>query len=70
MVVVIISITFIALIILCTGFFGIKIPFVSIPKLEYQKYKFRVGPYRHEKKIMRKRIWHHEIHKGFIELLS
>ncbi|MEO7291939.1 MAG: hypothetical protein ABIW34_02465 [Ginsengibacter sp.] len=68
MLVIILFITFISLITLCIGFFEIRIPFLSIPADEYQKYKSRIKLNRHEKKMMRRRMWYNQIHKGVVEL--
>ncbi len=63
-------ITFIALITLCIGFFEIRIPFLSIPANKYQKFKFTGKLNKHHRKMVRKRMWNNQIHKGFVELLT
>lgn len=70
MLVIILLITFISIITLCIGFFEIRIPFLSIPANEYQKFKIRVTESKHQRKMARKRMWYNEIHKGFIDLLT
>jgi|GEM_PF-6176428 len=68
MLAIILIITFIALCILCIGFFEIRIPFISIPAKEYHSYKIRMRANRHTRKMMRKRMVYNTIHKGFIDL--
>ncbi len=70
MLAVILIITFIALTILAIGFFEIRIPFLSIPADAYRKYKKLTKVNKHIRKIQRKKLWHNEMHKGFMELTT
>ncbi len=65
---VIITITFIAIAILCIGFFEINFPFLSLPANAYRKYKSVRKASKHIRKIQHKKLWHDQMHKGFIEL--
>jgi hypothetical protein len=68
MLAIILIITFIAICILCIGFFEIRIPFISVPSKEYHSYKIIMRANRHARKKMRKRMVYKNIHKGFIDL--
>jgi hypothetical protein len=61
--VIIILITFTALITLLIGFFEIKIPLLSIPFKSPGK---KIS--RHTKKMLHKRMWYNQTHKGFVKL--
>ena len=55
--------TFISIVILCIGFFEIRIPFVSVQiKSSHKKIT------KHTRKLLRKRLWYNQTHKGFVEL--
>ncbi|HEY8690230.1 MAG TPA: hypothetical protein VIM07_13425 [Chitinophagaceae bacterium] len=70
MLAIILTITFIALCILCIGFFEIRVPFITVPADEYLSYKVIMRANRHARKMMRKRMVYNNIHKGFIDLQS
>ncbi|MDB5198647.1 MAG: hypothetical protein JWO92_610 [Chitinophagaceae bacterium] len=63
MLTIIILITFTALTVLCIGFFEVRIPFISVPFKSSQK---KIT--RHTRKMLHKRIWYNQIHKGFVKL--
>ena len=58
----------IAIIILLIGFFEIRIPFVSIPAEAYHKLKSMRKANKHTKKMLRKKLWNDQMHKGFVQL--
>ncbi len=68
MVAIILVITFTALTILVIGFFEIRMPFLSIPANAYRQYKSLTKVNKHTRKIQHKKIWHDQMHKGFMEL--
>lgn len=70
MVAVILVISFIAITILIIGFFEIRIPFLSIPANAHRKYKSVDKVNKHTRKIQHRKIWHNQMHKGFMELSS
>lgn len=70
MLAIILIILFIAITILIIGFFEIRIPFISIPEDAYRKYKSINKVNKHTRKIQHKKIWHNQMHKGFIEFSS
>lgn len=63
MLLIIVITTIAAVFILCIGFFEIKIPFITIPFKDTHK---KIP--RHTKKMLRKRLWYNEFHKGFVKL--
>ena len=63
MIVIIILITLLSLFILIIGFFEVKLPFLKTPFIN-RSTKLN----RHTKKLLRKKIWNSQMHKGFVKL--
>lgn len=67
MVTLIFLITTISIAMLLIGFFEIKIPFLFsdlVVRFRYSRKKVN----KHARKMIRKKLWYHRIHKGFIDL--
>lgn len=65
----IILITFISIVILIIGFLEIQIPFLSFSSsqlINFNQSGKKIT--KHTKKLLRKRLWNNEMHKGFIDL--
>ena len=67
MLITIILITFISIIILMIGFFEIRIPYLfddlfATFNSSHKKLK------KHTRKMLRKRMWNNQMHKGFVKL--
>lgn len=60
---IILIITFLSIAILCIGFIGIRFPFISV-QIESSEKKLT----KHTRKLLRKRQWYNQTHKGFIDL--
>jgi hypothetical protein len=64
----IIIIPIVAITILVIGFFEIRIPFFSNSSDAYYKFKNMRKANKHVRKMMRKKMWGDQIHKGFVKL--
>jgi len=68
MLTVILLITFIAITILCLGFFEVRFPFTSITTETFHTGIQKSKSTKHDRKVMRKRIWSNQMHKGFVKI--
>jgi hypothetical protein len=64
----ILLIPLIAIAILFIGFLEIRIPFLSVPSDVYLKFRKMRKANKHVRKMMRKKLWHDQMHKGFVQL--